>query len=566
MDKTISISLGGYSFIVDDAAYLKLKRYLDEVRRSLNGMEGTDDVISDVEIRIAELFKERLGSREVVSDQDVDYVIQIMGKPEQYVDADDTETGGTGKGTGTGFTPGVTATGKKKLYRDPDDKVLGGVLSGIAHYIGVESWITRVIWILLFFADIPLTGTSFTIVAYIILWIILPKAVTISQKYEMFGETGDIESIRKNVGAATESGRKGHQLSDSFAEALKIFGRIILIFIGFIFICIGLSLVFTAIFTMIVTAGDIPVQVFGRFFDYPWQDTTAKIIILIALGVPGMLLTYLGARMISNRVKINRILVFSSVGIWFAALLLGGILTASAFKSFSRSAEFTEKKSFTTNNDTITLGFNEFKQINKKKIKWDFDFDSDIFAKMDGKLYRKIDRSIEVRQSPNDQFSVNVVYTSHGSSVENARQNAESINYNYIMNSKGELIFDNYVELPQGAKFRNQDISLIVYVPEGKVIHSTNVKNLIFSDDDSFSKNTQRGSNKFYKFVGEQFECLNCSNDSTQFDEDDDDSARVIIKPGSIKVHDGNDKIEISTKKIKITDGTDTINIGSSGN
>ncbi|MGB6092673.1 MAG: PspC domain-containing protein, partial [Moheibacter sp.] len=141
MDKTISISLGGYSFIIDEPAYLKLKKYLDDIRRSLKGMEGTDDVISDVEIRIAELFKEKLGNREVVSEPEVDQIIGIMGKPEQYVDDEDAETGSERK---SGFTSGAATAGKKKLYRDPDDKVLGGVLSGIAHYIGIESWSTRV--------------------------------------------------------------------------------------------------------------------------------------------------------------------------------------------------------------------------------------------------------------------------------------------------------------------------------------------------------------------------------------------------------------------------------------
>lgn len=110
MDKTISISLGGYSFIIDEPAYLKLKKYLDDIRRSLKGMEGTDDVISDVEIRIAELFKEKLGNREVVSEPEVDQIIGIMGKPEQYVDDEDAETGSERK---SGFTSGAATAGKK---------------------------------------------------------------------------------------------------------------------------------------------------------------------------------------------------------------------------------------------------------------------------------------------------------------------------------------------------------------------------------------------------------------------------------------------------------------------
>src|SRR5690606_9996588 len=125
MYKTISISLGGFSFIVDDRAYLKLKSYLDEIRRSLHGMEGTDDIIADVETRIAELFKEKLGAREVVNESDVEHIVQIMGRPEQYIE-EEPETNSTYSGS----TYKSAASGekvKKKLYRDPNDKIIAGV-------------------------------------------------------------------------------------------------------------------------------------------------------------------------------------------------------------------------------------------------------------------------------------------------------------------------------------------------------------------------------------------------------------------------------------------------------
>lgn len=558
MDKTISISLGGYSFIIDDAAYLKLKKYLDDVRRSLKGMEGTEDVLSDVEIRIAELFRERLNHREVVGETDVDHIIQVMGKPEQYMDEEE-------PGNESRKNSGYTATGgKKKLYRDADNKVLGGVLSGIAHYIGIESWITRVIWILLFFADIPLTGTSFTIISYIILWIILPKAETVTQKYEMMGEAGDIASIKKSVGSTSETGKKVHSTSDTFTEALKIFGKIILVFLGFIFICIGLSLVFSGIFTLVfATAGDVPVQIFGRFFDHQWQDISSKVIILILLGVPGMLMTWLGAKMISNRVKINKVLVLGSLGLWLAALIFGGVLTASAFKSFARNAEFTEKNDFTPTKDTITLKFNEFKQSGKKNIKWNFEFNPDVLTEIDGKLYRKIDKNIEIRKSDDDQVSVRIVYSSKGSTVDNARQYAEKINYNYSMNTDGELVFDNYIELPKDTRFRNQDVSLVVYIPEGKVIHSTNIKYLNFSEENSNARNIAEGIDKFYKFADNHYECLNCKTNSETAE---DDSAKIKVDGSGIKVHDGDNKVEINKDKIKISDGTDSIDISLGGN
>ena len=120
MDKTISISLGGFSFIVDDRAFFKLKNYLDDIRRSLQGMEGTEDIISDVEVRIAEIFKEKLGVREVVNEQDVDHIIEVMGRPEQYVDEDlEEKTSYQSGNTYKQSSPGEKT--KRKLYRDPND-------------------------------------------------------------------------------------------------------------------------------------------------------------------------------------------------------------------------------------------------------------------------------------------------------------------------------------------------------------------------------------------------------------------------------------------------------------
>lgn len=85
MDKTVSISLGGFSFIMDEIAYKKLKIYLEDIKKSLRGTDSIDDIIEDIEIRIAELFRERLQYREVVNENDVDAIIETMGHPDQYI-------------------------------------------------------------------------------------------------------------------------------------------------------------------------------------------------------------------------------------------------------------------------------------------------------------------------------------------------------------------------------------------------------------------------------------------------------------------------------------------------
>lgn len=569
MDKTISISLGGFSFIVDDRAFFKLKNYLDDIRRSLQGMEGTEDIIADVEVRIAEIFKEKLGAREVVNEQDVDHIIEVMGRPEQYVDEDLEET--TSYKSGSSYKQ--TASGekvKRKLYRDPNDKIIAGVLSGLAHYLGVETWVTRLLWIVIFFSDVFISGASLTIISYIVLWIILPKAETATQKYEMYGQAGDFETIKKNASqAASEMKGVARDASSTLGNLFSVLGKIILIFIGIMLICTGIGLIIGAIALLITASSELPVQFFGYVVDYEWQDWGAKALILILMTIPAILLIILGARLISSRVKTNKTFVLSAVVLWFIALIASAVLVGTLFKNFTQDIEFADKKAYTVASDTLTLSFEEYKDFGKRKIKWTIDNDMGGFVHFDGKLHRRIYDDIQIKTSPNDQVSVEIIYYSKGSSMDDARKNADMITYNYKVNSKGEIIFDNYLSLPENSKFRDQLVSIVVYVPKGKTIYAKNVDDLIFYDEFENDRDYEDGTNRFYKFVNNQYECLNCgwnSSEDSIHTEFDSDSAKVRITKDGVHIQDGDEKVIINKNKINISDGTDSVNIDISGN
>ena len=572
MDKTISISLGGFSFIVDDRAFFKLKNYLDDIRRSLHGMEGTEDIISDVEVRIAELFKERLGVREVVNEQDVDHIINVMGTPEQYIDEDNEETSKSYTSSGSSYKQSASGEKvKKKLYRDPNDKIIAGVLSGLAHYLGVETWVTRVLWIVLFFSDVFISGASLTILSYIVLWIILPKAESATQKYEMYGQAGDFETIKKNASqAATEMKGVARDASGALGKLFHVLGKIILVFLGIMLICTGIGLIIGAIALLITSTSELPMQVFGYIVDYDWQDWGAKVLTMILMVVPALLLIILGARLISDRVKVNKTFVWSSVAIWFIALIGATILGVSLAKNFTRDIEFADKKAYSITNDTIQISFEEYKNVGKRKIKWGINDDMGGFVQFDGKLHRNVEEDIEIRQSPNDQVFVEVMYYSKGSSMDDARENAEMIQYDYAMKANGELVFNNYLSLPENSKFRDQLVSIVIFVPNGKFIHVKNVDDLIFYDEQENERNFERGNNKIYKFVDNQYTCLNCEE---EWDEEDNvethfdtDSADIRISEEGVNVQEGQHKIIIDKDKINISDGTDSVNIDFSGN
>lgn len=570
MDKTISISLGGFSFVVDDRAFFKLKNYLDDIRHSLHGMEGTEDIISDVEIRIAELFKEKLGVREVVNEADVEHIIGVMGKPEQYVDEDNEETSKSYSSSGSSYKQTAGDKIKRKLYRDPNDKIIAGVLSGLAHYLGVETWVTRVLWIVLFFSDVFISGASLTIISYIVLWIILPKAETATQKYEMYGQAGDFETIKKNASqAATEMKGVARDASGALGKLFHVLGKIILFFLGIMLICTGIGLIIGAIALLITSSAELPMQVFGYIVDYEWQDWGAKALMIILMVVPALLLIILGARLISNRVPVNKTFVWSSLALWFIALIGASILGVSLAKNFTRDIEFADKKSFTVSQDTLVISFEEYKNVGKRKIKWGLNDDMAGFVQFDGKLHRRIYDDIEIKTSPNDLVYVEIMNYSKGSSMDNARENAEMIEYDYTMNANGELVFNNYLSLPEKSKFRDQLVTLIVYVPKGKTIHAKNIDELIFYNDLENERNYEDGSNKFYKFVDNQYICQNCEYDPSD-DENveahfDSDSAGISISKDGVKIIDGSDKVIIEKNKINISDGTDSVKIDISG-
>lgn len=201
MDKTVSISLGGFPFIIDENAYTKLKVYLNDVKTSLRGTEGIEDIIEDVEIRIAELFRDNLKFREVVGQEDVEKVISIMGSPEQYkVDEDETSSNNHSQQNHS-YTHHSTGdqSEKKRLFRDPDDHIITGLSAGLAHYMGLDPWAVRTVWLVLAILGIFTAGVSLFLVGfcYFVLLLFVPKAQTTTEKLQMYGKPANIETLKK---------------------------------------------------------------------------------------------------------------------------------------------------------------------------------------------------------------------------------------------------------------------------------------------------------------------------------------------------------------------------------
>ena len=211
MDKTKNISLGGFSFLIEENAYTALSQYLAEVRQHLQHNSDHDEIIFDVEQRMAELLKDRTANREVIMHQDVLYLIEVLGKPEQYVEDEEADKA-------TNAAPEASAkafSANKPLYRDIDDRKIGGVLSGLAHYFNISPTMLRIAFTViftLFFMIVdwrwlfPFNFISWAMLAlYILFWIIVPAALTTAQKLEMQGAAVTLDSLASYKSSSTTS-------------------------------------------------------------------------------------------------------------------------------------------------------------------------------------------------------------------------------------------------------------------------------------------------------------------------------------------------------------------------
>ena len=192
MNKVFNINLGGYPFTIDQDAYEFLSNYLETIHHHFQDSEGYEEITADIEARMAELFHEEMEGRQIVTMKDVKTAISIMGTPEDF-GAEPMEEPTSDEGSSYRVFGGGIKTGKR-LFRNGEDEVVGGVCSGIAAYFGIED----PLWLRILFVLITISG-GVGILPYIILWAIVPKAETAADRLAMRGETINVSNIAKTI-------------------------------------------------------------------------------------------------------------------------------------------------------------------------------------------------------------------------------------------------------------------------------------------------------------------------------------------------------------------------------
>lgn len=525
MNKTISINLGGFFFHIDEDAYQKLSRYFDAVKRSLSA-DGRDEIMKDIESRIAELFQERLkNDKQVVGLSEIEDVISIMGQPEDYkIDDEKTSYQSSSSSSTNFYYP------SKRLYRDKENGMLGGVMAGLGHYLGIDTLWLRIFMVILFF------GFGTGLFVYIVLWVLVPEAVTTTQKLEMKGQPITISNIEKKVKegfdditskfsnidhekitntAKSGATRIGSTIEEVITTIFKVFAKLIGSFIIFFS---GIALIAVIITSIImIFSSTMPENYILNNIQTPIGLETPLwvqgILLLLGFGIPLFFILILGLKLMVNNLRsIGNYVKYSLLAVWIIAI---GIIISLGINEASQLAF--EGKSVQKEviaiapTDTLKIKFknNDFYSKNNYR-NHDFKITQD---EGDNEIIYSNNVSIEIKETDAAAPYMLIEKLANGKSTSQAKKRAEKIKYEYKIEGN-TIILDNYLLTAVENKFRGQEVEIYLYLPKGTIFQTDeSFSNFDRSDYEFFDENEYETKNPVYRVDADKIRCLNCLAD-----------------------------------------------------
>lgn len=498
MNKTVTANISGIIFNVEEEAYQKLGQYLNTIRSYFKNSEGNEEIMADIEARVAELFQERIsGTKQVIVMKDVEEVIAIMGQPEQYIDEDlDEEASSSGsESAGAG-----SSRKTRRIFRNPDNHIIGGVCGGISAHFGWDPLWLRILFALLFFT----MGTG--ILLYIFLWIVLPEAKTTADKLEMMGDPVNVENIgthiKENIAKPDAEKAKtfihsffntiGHALGKFFA----IFGRVIgVAFIGMgIFLSYALIMIWLGSESMISFTQDGITSInFDQFINMIFPSTEhvfwAYVGVTMVIGVPIMALLYTGIKLVLDIRQSYKGVAITFLSLWIIGFMVCGIIAMQTVSNFASGDEYVTEEIHIEQPvaDTLIIAVTPDAYFSDHYDHYDENLE----------LIRIEDESIvfgypelDVRPSYDTLYHLEITTSSCGRNTRGAIDRIEHIEYHFEQ-SDSLLLFDPYFTAPLEDQWRCQQVEITVYVPEGKAVYLDesanriiyNIRNVHHMDD-----------------------------------------------------------------------------------
>jgi phage shock protein PspC (stress-responsive transcriptional regulator) len=502
MNKTIIININGIVFHIEEDAYEVLKNYMTDVKRHFMNSADSLEITTDIENRIAEMFNELLAkeNKQVIVEQDVKSVIEQMGTVEDFEHAEED--------TKASFSNTYYNTEARRLFRDPDDRLVGGVCAGIANYFDIDTaWIRLAFVVSMFFA-----GTG--LILYIILWIVIPKAVTRADRMAMKGEKLNLQGFKKNFEEELGSMRdnlsnfrhearpfayKARDFVGDFFHHLGVFfsgaGQILLKLIGIFILlcCFGFTVFLIVAFVALLGFGS-----FAPFHDLPYNllrhhhaeyiYTSAFLVAFIPL-LSIILITLKG---IFNTGSISRSAGTIVLVIWLFALSVLVFNITKIASDFRSSASFSETINIApAKNNTYHLKLNDLKyftaedsaRLNIKNLKPNIRVTDDPYDYNDFEHFQYRNVHISIEKSDINQPVLEESYRARGNGYEDALLNAR--NTKYIFSQQDSVLKFDYRLYPlKDDLWHDEELYITLKMPlNSKLVIDENLNNMLQNAD-----------------------------------------------------------------------------------
>lgn len=590
MKKVININFQGQVIAIEETAYEILKQYIESLKNYFSREEGGDEIVNDIENRIAELFGKRLKlGINCITDEDVESIINSIGRPEDFDteyeenvesepketinaasdnthrdseekarslfrNSNDTIIGGVCSGVAHYFKTDPTwirlifvlffgilfwvyiilwivlkskpleTNVTKRLYRNTNDKYIGGVCGGIAAFFKIDSWIPRLLFLLPLFVNVfgmisffPLShlfrGVDFNwningsvVLLYLVLWVIVPEAKTVKQKLEMMGEDEYIKTIRDKVSdnvassktrAEAENASSEHSGSKTFAQmppesprsdmrfsetaksersgcvnALLVLLKIIFFTFAGIF-----ALALLALFAGLFFAGTQLIPLKSLFID-PGYESNLMIASLVALTVVPVIAIIIWIIRRVMKAKSRPVIGIIASILWFSGVVMTGILASEVADKFRAEASYEE--SMVIDQSTSGKLYIEMEPYRNDyaEFKFGFGYNPEIEEfpytniNEDSLLFNSI--NLQIRQSSDSLFHIRTIAATNGRDLREAKKDAEQFSYN-IVQKDSVILLPEFFTVSVGQGFRNQSVTVEVSVPAGKSVEVSDV-------------------------------------------------------------------------------------------
>ncbi len=490
MEKTLTINISGWVFNINENAYDKLTQYFKKLNAHFKKEDGGDEIVADIEARIAELFKERTPEQiSVITIEDVDDIMKIMGQPYEMEEESSDET----FESNNHFNKF-----KKHLFRDPINAHVAGVASGLGKYFNLDPIIIRIIFVIL------VTTGGIGILIYIGLWLLMPEAASTNDRIRMEGKKVNVKNIESKVKEETEYLKD--RLNDFSEEAMGVyhktgparkvglqkiesffkgFGRITLrvlkfilglvLFINGVGLLVGFGILYLNLIPelefdgFLIQGMSFPAFMSNYIIANEYASITLTALSVLVL-IPIVMMVFHGIRFLFN-LKRNRTVGTIAWQAWVVALIVSLGMSYTTIRAYHKDAinitryDFEEVKSDTLN---IRLNTNSYYQdIFSSDNKTVISQDNNHPVLHDNEIYGE--PRLQIIEHDKEDFILKVYKTANGKNEEEANTNLENTFYEFNIDSTG-ILLDPYFKLSEGSKWRSQEIELKLYVPEGKTI------------------------------------------------------------------------------------------------